>query len=62
MPEEQSEKLRRLFEELRQAEAAAGAQARQADERKRHYLFAACIIIFVILFTLGMILIFIRAK
>jgi hypothetical protein len=58
MPEEHSKTLAQLFEELRHEEEAAGAQAHQAAERRKHYLSGASTVAGILLFTLGMILLF----
>lgn len=62
MSEEQSEELGRCFQELRHAEAAAGAQARHANERRKHYRSAAWMIIGILLFTLGVVLWFLMPR
>jgi hypothetical protein len=59
MPEEPSKELGQLFAELRHAEAAAGAQARHAAERKKHYLSTARGII-CILAILGIVVLIVR--
>ena len=58
MPNEPSEELRQVFDELRNAEAKAGAQARHADEPTKHYRTSARVIIWILLFSFGLVLVY----